>query len=71
MNRKEKFWIGAAMLFLGTFIGFALSPIKKGIYIGNHSGNTCLDHDFCDDDEFDDDEDLDDDSTGENDDLPF
>lgn len=39
MNKNEKILLGAACFFAGAVAGFLLSPIKKGIYCGNHSGN--------------------------------
>ncbi|HCD44497.1 MAG TPA: hypothetical protein DEQ64_12330, partial [Lachnoclostridium sp.] len=29
-------------LLLGCVLGFLLAPIKKGVYCGNHNGNTSL-----------------------------
>lgn len=39
MTKKEAFFFGGFWLWLGVVIGFLLSPIKKGVEIGNN--NTC------------------------------
>lgn len=39
MNKNEKILLGAACFFAGAVTGFLISPIKKGIYCGNNSGN--------------------------------
>lgn len=36
----DKKLITATAFLLGIMIGFMLSPVKKGIYCGNHNGNT-------------------------------
>lgn len=41
MNKSTGIIFGAAVFFAGVICGFFLSPIKKGIYIGNNSGNNC------------------------------
>lgn len=40
MERTVKILTALTFLFLGIIIGFLWSPIKKGIYCGNNSGNT-------------------------------
>jgi hypothetical protein len=37
--------------FLGVIIGFLISPIKKGIEIGNDSGNTTNYYDYEEEEE--------------------
>ena len=49
MKDKEKIFFGAACFFAGAVAGFLISPIKKGIYCGNNSGNTYLGKDKGDD----------------------
>ncbi|MBS7007824.1 hypothetical protein [Anaerostipes sp.] len=39
MTKKEAFFFGGFWLWLGVVIGFLLSPVKKGVEIGNN--NTC------------------------------
>ncbi|WP_215699498.1 hypothetical protein [Clostridium sp. MCC353] len=39
---SDKILVIAAASLLGIVIGFLISPIKKGIYCGNHNGNTEL-----------------------------
>lgn len=39
-NLPEKILVTAASLCFGIIVGFLLAPIKKGIYCGNHNGNT-------------------------------
>lgn len=58
MEKKEKFWMGAALLFLGVIVGFMLAPIKKGIYCGNNGTNRSLDDGDSDEAAADDSEDL-------------
>ncbi len=38
----EKNLIVSTALLLGIIIGFVFAPIKKGVYCGNHNGNTQL-----------------------------
>jgi hypothetical protein len=40
MNKSESRILALCCLFLGIVIGFLISPIKKGIEIGNNAGNT-------------------------------
>jgi hypothetical protein len=40
MKKSEVIIIGLCSLFVGVVIGFLISPVKKGIEIGNNSGNT-------------------------------
>jgi hypothetical protein len=40
MSKKEKFFIGFFGFLIGVIVGFLISPVKKGIEIGNNSGNT-------------------------------
>ncbi|WP_312642698.1 hypothetical protein [Hydrogenoanaerobacterium sp.] len=56
--------LSAMFLFLGIIIGFLCAPIKKGVYCGNHNGNTYLSP--ADELDLDEDEDVD-----SSDDLPF
>ena len=39
-NLPEKILVTATALCFGIIVGFLFSPIKKGIYCGNHNGNT-------------------------------
>ena len=39
MKKSLAFIMNAAFFFAGISLGFILSPIKKGIFIGNNSGN--------------------------------
>lgn len=39
MKKLTAFLLGSTLFFAGITIGFILSPIKKGIYVGNNSGN--------------------------------
>lgn len=39
MKKTLAFLMSAAFFFAGITLGFVLSPIKKGIFIGNNSGN--------------------------------
>lgn len=39
MKKSTVALLCSTMLLLGTLLGFLLSPIKKGLYIGNNSGN--------------------------------
>jgi hypothetical protein len=39
MKKLTAFLLSTALFFAGITIGFLLSPIKKGICIGNNSGN--------------------------------
>lgn len=49
----------STMLLFGTLLGFLLSPIKKGLYIGNNSGNTNSDpHSDQDESVYDDEDDM-------------
>ncbi|WP_185967680.1 hypothetical protein [Clostridium sp. HBUAS56010] len=41
-NHGEKLLVVAAFFMSGIILGFIFSPIKKGIYCGNHNGNTEL-----------------------------
>jgi hypothetical protein len=64
MKKREIFLLSVAMIFLGTFIGFLCSPIKRGVRCGNNSGNNYYGgHGCCD--ELDCEEDMDED------DMPF
>lgn len=38
----EKVLLTTATLLFGVVIGFMFAPIKKGVYCGNHNGNTQL-----------------------------
>lgn len=40
MKKSEIILTGLLCFFIGIVFGFLLSPIKKGIDIGNDSGNT-------------------------------
>jgi hypothetical protein len=40
MNKSEKIFIGLFGFLLGMVVGFLISPVKKGIEVGNNSGNT-------------------------------
>lgn len=51
MNKNEKILLGAACFFAGAVTGFLISPIKKGIYCGNNSGNNYLDKNSDDNEE--------------------
>lgn len=64
MEKKEKFWMGAALLFLGIIAGFMLAPIKKGIYCGNNNGNNGANRSL-------DDGDSDEAAADDSEDLPF
>lgn len=37
---SEKSLLITTILLTGVIIGFLTAPIKKGIYCGNHNGNT-------------------------------
>jgi hypothetical protein len=39
MKKSTVFMLCTTLFFVGTTLGFILSPIKKGIYIGNNNGN--------------------------------
>lgn len=39
MKKLTAFLLGTTLFFSGLTLGFLLSPIKKGIFIGNNSGN--------------------------------
>ncbi|NLT15662.1 MAG: hypothetical protein GXY05_15150 [Clostridiales bacterium] len=39
MKKLTAFLLSMSLFFTGVTLGFLLSPIKKGIYIGNNSGN--------------------------------
>lgn len=39
---SEKVLLTAASFLAGMVAGFLLAPIKKGVYCGNHNGNTQL-----------------------------
>lgn len=52
MEKKEKFWMGAALLFLGVIVGFMLAPVKKGIYCGNNNRNNSANR-YLNDEDFD------------------
>ncbi|MDF2886437.1 MAG: hypothetical protein K0R23_822 [Lacrimispora sp.] len=41
-NVLDKKLIVSTALLLGIIIGFVFAPIKKGVYCGNHNGNTQL-----------------------------
>lgn len=38
-DMHDKVLVTACAFFFGMIIGFAFSPVKKGIYCGNHNGN--------------------------------
>lgn len=38
----EKILMTISLLVSGILLGFMFSPIKRGIYCGNHNGNTEL-----------------------------
>lgn len=40
MREREAKLLGAACFLGGVVIGFLLSPIKKGMYLGNNCGNS-------------------------------
>ncbi|HEX2985735.1 MAG TPA: hypothetical protein VHO71_02865 [Caproiciproducens sp.] len=64
MDRTTRFLLGTTMFLLGIIIGFLISPIKKGMCFGNHSGNTFLRHrDEPEEDGWD--------SENDSDDMPF
>ena len=42
-NLPEKLLVTATALFFGIIVGFLFAPIKKGVYCGNHNGNTLPD----------------------------
>ena len=42
MDKNEKILLGTACFFAGAVVGFLISPIKKGIYCGNNSGNNYI-----------------------------
>lgn len=46
---KEKKIFGAACFWGGVVVGFLLSPIKKGMYLGNNCGNTIKEKEEFDD----------------------
>lgn len=58
MNKMTAFLISTICFLLGLVLGFLIAPIKKGIQIGNNSGNNYVakskdnysddDADFCD-----------------------
>lgn len=41
---SEKVLMTAFCFLLGMNLGFLFSPVKKGVYCGNHNGNTQLPH---------------------------
>ncbi len=41
-NILDKKLVVSTALLLGIIIGFIFAPIKKGVYCGNHNGNTQL-----------------------------
>ncbi len=41
-NIHDKKLVVSTALLLGIIIGFIFAPIKKGVYCGNHNGNTQL-----------------------------
>lgn len=54
------FWKGFALFLLGVVVGFMFAPIKKGVKIGNNSGNNNVgEYHGCDDCCVIDDDDLD------------
>lgn len=36
MKKSTIFWMSSAFLLIGVIIGFLISPVKKGMYNGNH-----------------------------------
>lgn len=38
----EKILLTASAALAGLVVGFLWSPVKKGIYCGNHNGNTMV-----------------------------
>ena len=40
MKRREIVTVSALAFSIGIVLGFLISPVKKGIDIGNNSGNT-------------------------------
>ncbi|MDF2537335.1 MAG: hypothetical protein K0S76_356 [Herbinix sp.] len=40
MSKSKKIFIGVFGFLLGMVVGFLISPIKKGIEIGNNCGNS-------------------------------
>jgi hypothetical protein len=44
MKKSEVVLATLCGFFFGVIIGFLLAPIKKGIDIGNNSGNTTNNH---------------------------
>ncbi|MFR3729087.1 hypothetical protein [Lacrimispora sp.] len=44
-NLLEKQLIIATCFMSGIIIGFMFAPIKRGIYCGNHNGNTDITRD--------------------------
>ena len=59
MKKREIMLLSAAMILLGTIIGFLWSPVKKGVHCGYNNGNTYYDGHggCCDEDEYEEDED--------------
>lgn len=41
-NILDKKLVVSTALLSGIIIGFIFAPIKKGVYCGNHNGNTQL-----------------------------
>lgn len=41
MRKSTGALLGGMLFFAGVVVGFLLSPIQKGISIGNNSGNNC------------------------------
>jgi hypothetical protein len=39
MKKSTGFLLATTMFFMGVTIGFLFAPIKKGVYVGNNSGN--------------------------------
>ena len=40
MKKSEVVLMSLCSFFFGVILGFLISPVKKGIDIGNNSGNT-------------------------------
>lgn len=40
MKKSEVVLMALSSFFFGVIIGFLITPVKKGIEIGNNSGNT-------------------------------
>ncbi len=44
MSKRENFLLAAACLSFGMVLGFALSPIKRGVTVSCGNNNTVLPH---------------------------